>query len=684
MVKIEESRTAEGAVRPETLLPPLNRSLLRLRAAAVDLQDTTIDDDAVKVLRRTTIPEILGNRYLVAVAGAQGAGKTTLIREIYDLDDTWLGSADAGQGERVPVMVVEDETAKSASGWAIEINGAGLDTRPIPPEDFRRSLSGLIDSRLALGLTVPATLFGKTDRGFLLLPGYESVSPSNQEWQTLMRQAMVAAPAVLVVVDRALLASDAQHAIMEDLRDEYVQGVLPLVVISKTERLDADDPERVELHERAATLFALAPEQERIVMAGSGDPAYREVWLPHLREVLSRGLPGTRQMRLRQLDHLRHTVRREVRDLRNHVRDAAYGEPDNPEARSYRKCLEHFDDAKLQAVAEYTRSVRSELDRHRRAANLIVDDAIEARSAEEHELARYIKEWTAGRAYVYQRKLERGFEACWHRAGDDERGFATGHLRATKRAIQELGPLLREGDSGHGLDTAVFTDLMVLGKGEYDEGYRFSDDLPRHITLLPLMALEALRTAMEAPQLVGVSPTNLTPGHAVREPDAGTVLLEIGEERLAMLAGFGAVLGIDVLANGGVGSPPELAATLQKYLFGGAQLTKMSGAAIGSLAGLVAVAALGAATVNYGNRLLARQANMARQIIDVIYEEHQARIEEGFARLLQQLRRQIEFSLGRYFRVGAETARAIEIDRAIAECDDARKRLLDAFDGLVV
>lgn len=672
----------EDAIRPETLLSPLNRALLRLRAAAVDLRDTTIDDHVVDVLRRTTIPEILSNRYLVAVAGAQGAGKTTLIREIYNLDDTWLGS-NPGQGEHVPVLVLEDEKAESARGWAIEINGADLVEQPISPEDFQRSLRGLTGRRLLLGLTVPATLFGETDRGFLLLPGYESIDPSNEEWQTLMRQAMVAAPAVLVVVDQALLASDAQQTILTDLRDQYVQGALPLVVISKTERLEADDPLRVELPERAAELFALAPGQERIVMAGSGDPGYRGVWLPQLQKVLLLGLPGTRQMRLRQLKDLRHIVQHKVRDLRNHVYDAAYGESDDPQSRSYRTALEHFDDAGRQAVAEYTRSVRDGLDGHRAAAYKLTDKIIDRRS-EKDERIKQVKEYAKGRGYIHARKREKEFEACWFCAGNDQRGFATEHLRATERAIQVLRPLLREGDSDHGLDTTVFTDLLALGQGRDDEGHRFSDALLRHLTLLPLMALEALRTAMETPGLVGVSPTTLTPDQAVREPDAEAVLLEIGEERLAMLAGFGAVLGIDVLANGGVGSPPELAASLRKYLFGGAQLTRMSGAVVGRLAGLVAVAALGAAAVNYGNRLTVRQASMARKIIDTIYEAHQARIEDEFVRLLQQLRRQIEFSLRRYFRVDAQTARAIEIDRALAECDEARKRLLDAFDGPVL
>lgn len=296
-----------------------------------------------------------------------------------------------------------------------------------------------------------------------------------------------------------------------------------------------------------------------------------------------------------------------------------------------------------------------------------------------------MREWVRGRRYVQHRELEREFEACWDRVGGDKHGFATGHLRAIERTIQARGPLLRKGDRGYRRDAAALTDLQMLGKGEYEQGARFSEAITQHIALLPLMALEALRTAMEAPRLVGVNPATLTPDQTIREPNASAVLLEIGEERRDMLAGFGAVLGIDVVTDeGGVISLDELASKLQTHLFGRNQVTRIGGAAIRSLAGLVAVTALTAAVINYGNRLTLTEVSMARKIIEAMYEAHQATIKDEFDRLLQQLRRQVESSLRRYFGIGATQARAFEIGRAIAEVDEARRRLLDALNDPAV
>ncbi len=644
------------------------------------LDDPTIDDTALEILRRTTFPEILSERYVLAVAGAQGAGKTTLIREIYELDDTWL-PANAGQGEQEPLLVTESSTAREAQGWVIEIaqesGEQSLVRTDLTPEDFRGSLRGLSGQRLVLGLTVPATFLGQDDRGFLLLPGYESTDAENREWQGLMRQALVAAPAVLVVVDRTLLASDAQQTLIDDMRRRYLEDAVPLVAISKTERLAADDPERAQLVVRAAELFAIPAGHSRVVATGSGDEAYRKVWLAELKDLMAATLPGARRMRLRQLRGLRRTVRTDVNDLRRHVRDATYGQAADPGALSYRHALVAYDDAAQRVLDEYLRNVREELDVHRRKAADLVDEVIAENSTNEARREQ-TKEYLLLRGYLVRRELERRFEDCWRRAGTDNRGFAAGHLSAARQAILGLGPLLRDSGLRLGADDAnVFADLSALGRVR-ENGHTF-DNLMQHVALLPLMALEAARTAMEAPQLVGVSPETLVPDHAVTEPDVQAALAAIGEERLALLAGFGAALGVDLVGETQAG-PQALRTTLHTYLFGGAGVTRAAGAASTTLAGIVAVATLAVAVAVYGNRTGYRQASLGRQITDAIYEAHLTKIESEFVRLLKQLRRQVEFALSRYFGVDVATSRTVEIERALAETDTARQRLLDVLD----
>src|SRR5262249_42824274 len=98
----------------------------------IDLDDDRIDTLAISMLRSTYLAELLSEHYLVAVAGAQGAGKTTLVREIYGLDRTWLRD-NPGRGERVPVMIVEREAATGAAGGARGAHGRGRSGKAPPP-----------------------------------------------------------------------------------------------------------------------------------------------------------------------------------------------------------------------------------------------------------------------------------------------------------------------------------------------------------------------------------------------------------------------------------------------------------------------------------------------------------------------------------------------------------------------
>ncbi|MGH3612291.1 MAG: hypothetical protein ACRDRK_06765 [Pseudonocardia sp.] len=662
-------------VRPESLMGTLHRALLRLRGAAAHLADDTLDERIVEVLRRTAIAEFLDERLLVAVAGAQGAGKTTMVCECYGLDDTWLGS-NAGRGERVPVMVVESKENPHVQGWAVVLDGADQVVTPLNPAKFHTALRGLSGGQLILGLTVPPAVFGVTGRGFLLLPGYEFVSNATREWQTLMRQALVTAPDAVVVVDQSLLASNSQEKLIADLRQSLGADARPIVVVSKTERLPADDPERVQLRNRAAQLFQLLPGDD-VVLSGRGDANYRKVWLPRLRDALDRTLPSARQMRILQLEHLRTIVRQQVRDVHTRVSNAVVLHPLREEGVGYRIGLDAFDNAARQVAAEYGRFVLAELDRHRHRAYDHADRVL-ARRTETKQSKQEFVSFMTGRAYLYRRELEREFGECWQEAGRPGRGFAGSHATAVTDAIESSKPLVA--DLGWSVDSyvTVLRDLQALG-GRGDSSYEYSDRLERNVALLPLMALEAVRTAAAASQLLSQKPASPSE-HA---PDPAAALNGIGEERLAMLAGFGSVLGADLGPKGTSGSPREVADALKASLFGTAQLSRAGTAAMSTLGVIVGAAALGLAAVNYENGRTRGKANMARNILDALHEAHQTKIEAEFGRLLRQLRYQVEFSLGRYFAVGRDTAHIIKVEHALANLKEARERMIDAFDDAV-
>jgi pantothenate kinase-related protein Tda10 len=71
---------------PEIMLKDLNSALRRLRGACASINNEEINEKLLEVMRKLLLAEVLGNTWILAVGGSQGAGKTTLMASLYDLD----------------------------------------------------------------------------------------------------------------------------------------------------------------------------------------------------------------------------------------------------------------------------------------------------------------------------------------------------------------------------------------------------------------------------------------------------------------------------------------------------------------------------------------------------------------------------------------------------------------------
>jgi len=110
--------------RPELLLKHLNRSLRDLLGATSILQqdEERLRSTMLPLMRRLLLAEVVGNQWMVAVGGSQGAGKTTLVRTLYDLqgeDARWL-EPNEGRGEQLPILIQEDAQCNKPQGVLLE------------------------------------------------------------------------------------------------------------------------------------------------------------------------------------------------------------------------------------------------------------------------------------------------------------------------------------------------------------------------------------------------------------------------------------------------------------------------------------------------------------------------------------------------------------------------------------
>jgi hypothetical protein len=168
---------------PEAYLATLVRCLKTVDAATTYLEEVArsdFRDDLRRAVRDCQMTGLLYDHTLVAIAGDQGAGKTRLMRLLYDLDTAWLDD-NAGRGEYLPVLVLEDPGIVEVHGCA-SIAGT---MRPIQENRVvRPSLPKISRKRCGTGwgcagtrfFAFPSGTLAHKNRGFLLLPGYERIT----------------------------------------------------------------------------------------------------------------------------------------------------------------------------------------------------------------------------------------------------------------------------------------------------------------------------------------------------------------------------------------------------------------------------------------------------------------------------------------------------------------------------
>lgn len=347
---------------PEAHLEALVERLTAVRITTRFMSDESRDDFDASLeatIRSTQTMRLLADHRVIAIAGTQSAGKTRLMRGLYDLDDTWLAD-NQGRGEYVPVLVIEQDGLTKPEGllqgWSAQ--GGFDEPRAVSAQNFQQAVSSWGTTMALPILRVPRRYFAQPQCGFLLLPGYEEITAYNKPWQQLMRLALVASNACVLVTDKQRLAEQ-QDAIVTDIRQDHLASVEPVIVITKTE--DETEERRQQLRTRAAERFGV--QFEATVCTGVGDADYVAAWRKALSEALARCGGIGDDARQRQLDELK-MFNRQIETIQTRVRKALRNAAiDNSvDEAQHDALLEIFDEAKDALQKTYVEKLTLELD----------------------------------------------------------------------------------------------------------------------------------------------------------------------------------------------------------------------------------------------------------------------------------------------------------------------------------
>jgi hypothetical protein len=693
---------------PESQLGMLNKSLLNLLGALtiIDAKEDGLISDTRTILRHTLTAELLNARHMVAVAGTQGTGKTTLVRNLYDLDSDWMLSS-WGQGERMPVFILEDAKATAPQGRITRLvndekTGKRWHTENVDPARWREALRTDDGDVFLMELVVPVRFFPDAPRrsaGLLLLPGFEPRDEDNRLWQELMRQALVGSSRVLLVTHEQDIAADTADEALAELQQQYLQGTYPLVAITHCDAIVEDAGTRELLGKTAADRMRVPA--RNVFCTWSAATAPLELGgLSQAIGALTDQHGISRAVQLRQLERV---LRKDLGKLLTAAAAALEARANSGQVgqgREVRQLMIAFDNAQTDVRTEYDKRVSQELQTIRGEAYRRIEELHLDRDEGWGNLFGRLGNIVKLRRGRNRSKGEKLILDAW--LGDDNtvspltgvhRTILTDVVQGqfTRKALK-VGSAWRTapGDdeaAGDEVQTiqdpstaAVFREVHRLTTLDQGMNGRPERGFETAMAILPALILEWAHVGSLFPEFVGLRPDTL-------EADlGGNMQSDLAEFTEAMkrwdatqremiaawasLAGLGAgatrietVQALFLAARGGAGG--AVARSVASVVAGGA----------------VAGAAVAVLTVNMLNRQSGARRSAAEAAIDAIYNQELSMRLEAFDSLMELAREMLSTRLRRAYELDADAAAEEWLRWNLRTATARRRDLIETLNG---
>ena len=243
--------------------------------------ENVFSDRLTELYRKSFIMQTLADRYVIAVTGTQGVGKTTLLAKLYNVEDGVLPT-NQGRGEQIPILFTERKTGEhkafmhriSRPNGSLTIKRDEIDRKEV------QSLSMNYDpsTDMFIELEVPVAVFNCDTKHFLLLPGIES---KNDYMYDLTWSALKTAANCVIVMFSNAYAKQETRSLIKRLNDDFKNSE-PVFVLSMADQTT----DRNESFKKTI-MHDLNIDEGRIVITGTSDDLI-EQWPERFKKTLQR------------------------------------------------------------------------------------------------------------------------------------------------------------------------------------------------------------------------------------------------------------------------------------------------------------------------------------------------------------------------------------------------------------
>lgn len=310
-------------------------------------------------VRKIKLASLMYERTLICVSGMQGAGKTTLMKHFYGLDDDCLNIS-LERGEEIPVFITEKEdmTAdKKPELYAIRImkdaNGEYHQQElEMSPEEFRNASKGTDAATLYLELRVPYKHTGNEKTSFVLLPGFEARKSYRE---TLVDFAISSSDAAIFAFDGRLLSQQDNYRHLKELAEKFGAHIIYAIT-----RSDSAVDGNAAVRETFRQEMKIENENQVVCTGAYAEPKMNEEWIRQLANAIN--LYGCTSIRSQEnnIDYLKDeidVIRGKLSEIEEILETTDDGDI---VSHANDKLLRQFDEALANQVKQYQTKLKEE------------------------------------------------------------------------------------------------------------------------------------------------------------------------------------------------------------------------------------------------------------------------------------------------------------------------------------
>ena len=340
-------------------------------------------------VRKIKLASLMYERTLICVSGMQGAGKTTLMKHFYGLDDDCLNIS-LERGEEIPVFITEKEdmTAdKKPELYAIRImkDAHGeyhQQELEMSPEEFRNASKGTDAATLYLELRVPYKHTRNEKTSFVLLPGFEARKSYRE---TLVDFAISSSDAAIFAFDGRLLSQQDNYRHLKELAEKFGAHIIYAIT-----RSDSAVDGNAAVRETFMQEMKIENKNQVVCTGAYAEPEMNEDWIQQLANAIN--LYGCTSIRSQEnnIDYLKDeidVIRGKLSEIEEILETTDDGDI---VSHANDKLLRQFDEALANQVKQYQTKLKEEYGKGAKKSREMLSRKFDEQNGKLHSLRKAI------------------------------------------------------------------------------------------------------------------------------------------------------------------------------------------------------------------------------------------------------------------------------------------------------